>query len=255
MDAPVEIMDKVVAGRTVRASIAAAEVGGKLIPVSGIRWAISKARPGPWPWIGESKDASRNCQFYIGFMFEHVYRRQRVPAGCSTCYKVKVVPRSLRQAVAVLDIGRALPYTWKCGLDAPAPFTSGIYGAYFYLHGLVAARVAYKRVREAVDAHSNLGPDVTVFIKRGCTEYEIHCGPSDGYTFTDESRETEAALLTFMEFTPDSLPKPERIKQTFAHWIRVAYSLGDETYLDFTRGRRLYPAVVKYAPEARTGEA
>jgi hypothetical protein len=81
-----EIMDKVVAGRTVRDSMQAAEVAGKLIPVDSIHWAIARPPAGPWPWIGEWKDADRNCQFYIGLMFEHVYRRQRVPAGCSTCY-------------------------------------------------------------------------------------------------------------------------------------------------------------------------
>ncbi len=37
-----------------------------------------------------------------------------------------------------------------------------------------------------------------------------------------------------------------RVQQSLAHWIREAYRLGDDSYLDFAGGRRLYPAAVRY---------
>lgn len=239
-------MDRAVAGRSVRDSWALAEAALPLIPTGDRRWTLPPD-PRPSNWIKTHRDANRNCRFQM-VLFEHVYRRQFVPAGCETCFKVKVVPRSLRELVAVYEAGDALPYTYKCGIDAGSPVTSGIYGAYFYVHGLPAARAAYARVREAVDAHPRLGPDVPMFIKRGCTEYEVHCGPSDRYTFSDEQRELEAGLRELIRIGPAAPDTKVQIQQTFAHWIRTAYSLGDDSYLDFTGGRRLYPAVVKYAP-------
>ncbi len=183
-------------------------------------------------------------------MFEHVYHRQRVPAGCEPCFKVKVVPRTLRELMAVYETGELLPYTYKCGLDAPAQFTSGVYGAYFFLDGLPAARAAYARIREAVNAHPRLGSEVPVFIKRGCTEFEIHCGPSDQYTFSDETKEIEAHLLPLVHIGRAREEAKVHVQQTLLYWIQTAYRLGDQTYLEFTGGRPLYPPVVRYAPEA-----
>jgi hypothetical protein len=243
-----EVFERTVAGRTIGASWAAAEAAGQLIAIGEEgRWSVPPP-PSPSAWIKVIRDRKRPCRFQM-VMFEHVYQRQRVPAGCEMCFKVKVVPRTLRQLMAVREAGERLPYTYKCGLDAPSAVTSGIYGAYFFLDGLPAAREAYGRVREAVNAHPHLGPDVPVFIKRGCTEFEVHCGPSDQYTFTDETRQIEAQLRPLVD---DHRGEPEskvQLQQTLLYWIQTAYRLGDQTYLDFTGGRRLYPAVFQYAPE------
>lgn len=252
------VFDRSVAGRTIGASWAAAEAAGHLIAIGQEgRWSTPPA-PRPSAWIKVIRDRNRPCRFQM-VMFEHVYQRQRVPAGCEMCFKVKVVPRTLRQLMAVHEIGQQLPYTYKCGLDAPTPVTSGIYGAYFFLDGLPAAREAYTHVREAVNAHPNLGPEVPVFIKRGCTEFEIHCGPSDQYAFTDETRQIEAQLLPLVH-DHNHRERPEskvHLQQTLLYWIQTAYRLGDQTYLDFTGGRPLYPPVVRYSPEpgAATTEA
>ena len=244
MDTANGIMHHSVAGRKVRESLAAAETTGALIPAGEGLWRLAE-HPRPSNWIKVSRDAHRNCKFQM-VLFNHIYRKQSVPAGCETCYKVKVVPRSLRELMAVYEVGDALPYTYKCGIDADSPITAGIYGAYFYLRGLPAARAAYANVRGAVDAHPKLGPNLTVFIKRGCTEFEVHCGPSDRYAFSEKQRAMEARLRSLVQIGPAEPETKVQIQQTLAHWIRTAYRLGDDTYLDFTGGRRLYPAVVRY---------
>lgn len=230
-------------------SIAEAVAAGRLTPLGPGRWRLNTVAATPSPWVKQSRDASRHCRFYMGLMFEHVYARTRVPAGCAGCYKVKVAPRTLRELMGLRDIARALPHTYKCGLDLPTPFTSGPYGGYFYLNGLEAARAAYGPIREAVSGHGKLGPGVPVFIKRGCTEYEIACGPSDRYSFEPAQHEIEAALRPRIVLDqPVRKPEAVETQQTFAHWIRTAYSIGDDTYRDFTGGRRLYPEVVRYDP-------
>lgn len=251
MDFANDVLEHIVVGRTVRESLAAAEAAGKLSPLNDGRWRLANSQRA-LQWIKVFRDAHRNCRFQM-LVFDHVYQKQAVPAGCETCFKVKVVPRSLRELMAVYEAGDRLSYTYKCGVDADSPITSGIYGAYFYVHGLPAARAAYADVRRVVDEHPALGANVPVFIKRGCTEYEVHCGPSDRYTFTDEQRKVEAGLRELVQIGAVEPDTKMQIQQTLINWIRTAYSLGDETYLDFTGGRRLYPAVVKYAPEAAGG--
>lgn len=238
----------IVANRSVADSLSEAVAVGALRPQDDGTWLRPSIDGTPSDWVRESRDASRNCRFYMGVMFNHVYRKRQVPAGCATCFKVKVVPRSLRELVALRDVSHALPYTYKCGLDSAATYTSGLYGGYFYLHGLDAARTAYGVIRAAVDGHPKLGGDVCVFIKRGCTEYEVHCGPSDRFTFQPEQTDLEAALLSRIKLEPSPPGTRIRVQQTLAHWIREAYRLGDDSYLDFTGGRRLYPSVVRYAP-------
>lgn len=243
------IFGRTVAGRTIGESWAAAEAAGQLISIGQeMRWGVPPARR-PSEWINVIRDRNRSCRFAM-VVFAHVYQRQHVPAGCEPCFKVKVVPRTLRELMAVYEVGDQLPYTYKCGLDAPAKVVSGIYGAYFFLDGLPAAREAYARIREAVNAHPKLGPDVPMFIKRGCTAFEIHCGPSDHYTFSDEMRDIEAQLLPLVQPGETRTESRVQVQQTLLYWIQTAYRLGDQTYLDFTGGRPLYPPVVRYAPEA-----
>ena len=239
-------MTRTVADRTVAESISEAVAAGALRAQGDGTWLRPNVDPTPSDWVKESRDASRKCRFYMGVMFNHVYRKRHVPAGCATCFKVKVVPRSLRELVALRDVGHALPFTYKCGLDAPVHHTSGIYGGYFYLHGLDAARAAYRLVRNAVDDHPKLGSAVSVFIKRGCTEYELHCGPSDKFTFDPAQQEVEAALLSRIRFEAPPANDRKRVMETMTHWIKTAYRFGDDTYRDFTAGRSLYPATVRY---------
>ena len=234
-------------GRTVGDALAAAKTAG-LIQASDRGLCVTRSTAGAW--MTEYRDASRNCRFYMGVMFEHVYQRTQVPVGCASCFKVKVVPRSLRELMAVREVAHALPHTYKCGLDEASRYTSGIYGCYFYLIGLDGARAAFPGIRQAVSDHPALGPDVAVFIKRGCTEYEIHCGPSDQYTFRPEQKALEGALLSALEMPVQQSSTSAEVMRAFAAWIETAYRLGDETYLDFTGGRRLFPAVVRYSPEA-----
>ena len=91
-----DILDITFAGRTVRDSIAVAVAAGDLVPVDSIGWVLPSSSA-PSSSVIERKDARRDCRFYMDVLFRHVYGGKQVPAGCSSCYKVKVVPSTLRQ--------------------------------------------------------------------------------------------------------------------------------------------------------------
>ncbi|MBS1157637.1 MAG: hypothetical protein H6R15_56 [Proteobacteria bacterium] len=84
-------------------------------------------------------------------------------------------------------------------------------------------------------------------IKRGCTEYEVYCGPSDRWTFQAGQEELEAQLQQRFRSLADKKKEGDEFS-LLMKWIEIAYAIGDDTYLEFTRGRRLFPETVSYSP-------
>ncbi|MFD2264702.1 hypothetical protein ACFSM5_17490 [Lacibacterium aquatile] len=207
-------------------------------PFATVNWRFG-GRPPPFP-----------CGKLIGFLFRHAYGHGAVPLGCRTCYKVQIKPRTLRELSATLPILESVPHASKAGTGLGAQYHSGVYSALFYLNGLEEARSVYKVVRDAVDRTPKLGPDVPVAIKRGCTEYEVHCGPSDRFSFDQKLEPVEAFLLSRLRPLNAASITPKPHQAVFMRWIQVAYQVGDDTYRDFTDGRRLYPATVAYDPNS-----
>jgi len=222
--------------RAIRAGDVVEQADGKL---------TFAAAPAPRKnWVYVDHGPPLGCSFLMDFMFRRAYAEAAVPHGCRACYKVKVVPKTLRQLVAAWQIGERLQCRSKWGIDFDNPHSPNLYAGYLYLSGLDGARAAFKVVREACDAEPKLGPDIALTIKRGCSDYEAALGPSDRYEFTPEMAELEAYLKARFQ-TPK---KDERRYLVLAHWIDVAFRVGDETYLDFTGGRRRRAATVAYPP-------
>jgi hypothetical protein len=106
-------------------------------------------------------------------------------------------------------------------------------------------------LRERIDAHSQLGPGVKMIIKRGCTNYERACGPSDRYSFHPLLDEIEAFFRKrFRRPSPGrSISRRMADEITMLKLVKTAYSVGDETYKDFTGGKDVLPQTVDYSPE------
>ena len=195
-------------------------------------------------WVYVDNGPPLGCGFLMDFMFHHAYAEAAVPHGCRACYKVKVVPRTLRELVAAWQLGERIQCRSKWGIDFQNPYSPNIYAGYLYTSGLDAARTVFKVVREACNADPKLGPGVAITIKRGCSNYEALLGPSDSYEFTPEMAELEAYLKARFQQSK----KPAQRYLVLAHWIDVAFRLGDDTYLDFTGGRRRRVGTLTYAP-------
>jgi hypothetical protein len=195
-------------------------------------------------WMYVSNGPPLGCRFLMNFMFDHAYAEAAVPSGCSACYKVKVVLRSLRQMVAAWEIGKRIECRSKWGIDLDNPYSQNIYAGYFYTSGLDAARALFKMIREAFDADPKIGPEAAMAIKRGCSEYEAKLGPSDRYAFTPEMAELE----TYLNSRFSERKAEHYASMVVAHWIEIAFRIGDDTYLDFTGGKRLRRKTVAYDP-------
>jgi hypothetical protein len=194
-------------------------------------------------WMYVSHGPSLGCGFLMDFMFYHAYGESAVPHGCSACYKVKVVLRTLRELVAAWQVAKQIKCRSKWGTDLNNAYSQNIYAGYFYVAGLDAARELLEVVRQAFGENPKLGLDIQMTIKRGCSEYEGKLGPSDRYEFTPEMAELESYLKSQFREAKKGEHFPSMVA---AHWIETAFRIGDDTYLDFTGGRRLRNSTKTY---------
>lgn len=201
-------------------------------------------------YVWRQGDFAQPCAFLNRFMFRHVYAEGAVPFGCRDCFKVKVVTENLRQMMAVKDIAASVSASSKSGVEVDNPENQHLYGTYFYTLGLDRARALYKDLRAKMNEHGKLGSGIKMLIKRGCTNYERKCGPSDRYTFDPRQEEIERHF--FARFATEvrlGVRKSIRDAMQILEWVQIAYRIGDNTCKDFTGGKDLYPPVVTYSPE------
>ncbi|MDO9414094.1 MAG: hypothetical protein Q7T81_16105 [Pseudolabrys sp.] len=230
-------------GDNLRRAIAAGAVteqadGSLALPVHG---------PAASTFLMVRNSEALGCGFLNSFLFKHVYAEAAVPQGCAPCYKIKALPRSLRELVAMYEVAKNIPCLSKWGIDLGNPHSQDIYAGYVYVTGLEGARALYPVLRKAMTGHPKIGADVPLLIKRGCSNYEAKLGPSDQYTFAPELRAIEAALKARFK---DREPEDESVAtMLYGKWVPLAFQIGDDTYLDFTNGRRLYPKSVSYDPD------
>jgi hypothetical protein len=87
-------------------------------------------------------------------------------------------------------------------------------------------------------------------IKRGCTNYEHACGPSDRYTFDPRLADVEEYFWhRFVRNKPKQIfGKKQNDAVKLMKMVRTAYRIGDDTYKDFTGGKDLFPPTVTYNP-------
>jgi len=179
-----------------------------------------------------------NCVFLNTFLFSQVYRKAAVPKGCEPCFKVKLVPRSLRELVALYEVARAIPCGSKWGVDFFNPHSQNLYAGYFFVSGLEAARALVPEVRRAIAGNAKIGAELPIVIKRGCSNYEVALGPSDSYAFRPELGEVESWLQS--QWRAPATNGKSLAEILYGTWVPFAFQIGDDSYLDFTGGRPLH---------------
>ena len=232
-----------IGGASVAENLRRATARGEIIEHADGTLEVAEAEA-PGAWMRISHGPPLGCDFLMRFAFRHAYAEGAAPYGCRACFKVKVVLSTVRELVAAWQIGKRIACTSKWGVDLNNPHSQNIYAGYFYASGLDGARAVYRVAREAIDADPKLGPAVAMTIKRGCSEYEAALGPSDQYQFSPELAEVEAYLRARFRKTKRKAASGAPL----ALWIDMAFRMGDDTYLDFTGGKRLRSKTLTYDP-------
>lgn len=203
------------------------------------------------PWHHVVHSAFLDCQRWHKILFDLFSLTMPpgsgfVPSACQQCWKVVVRPKTLLGLFSLLDFQRHLNLPSKCGIEV-RDYVNGLYGGYFYNHSLEQALECYKTVRAGVNKTPHLGEDVSVIVKRACTEFEMRLGDSSKWKITPRQLSIETVVNKwFVRNDVQRLQPPHAISNVHRKWIEYAYSNGDSTYTHFTDGKPLYKPVKTY---------
>jgi len=201
----------------------------------------------PWHHVYHADDL--DCHTWHKILFDTIFMRlgkKCAPSKCHGCWKVVIRPKNLKQLFALLNLQMRMGRPSKCGIEV-RPTVNGLYGGYFYNHGIEAGLECYEAVRKEVDIDPELGPDVSVILKRACTEFELYCGPSDEWEVNQEQAQIEQLVNKW--FVRDIVQRTQpnhALATVHRKWIEWAYQNADQTYLEYTNGIPVFPKVVSY---------
>jgi hypothetical protein len=192
------------------------------------------------PWFFVKQHRGLHCFRDHRLLYEMM---GALPEFCLNCFKVVVMPRTLHELMAVLDMQQWLGEHGKCGIEERT-YVNRLYGAYFYNLGLDEGLERYFQVRKAVNEIVEDGEKIPVILKRGCTEYERHFGPSPGWDkiFQSDPRHRQCRELidAHIEIPETQHQQPAFLQlEIMQRWVEFAAFFGDETYLQYTGGERL----------------
>ena len=216
------------------------------------------------PWVHVKQGNRANCTLWNTVMFQNIFNavpfsmkkgRAWVPSGCQSCWKVVVRPPTLKALFALEALQKRLDRECKCGIEQ-RKHVFGLYGGYFYNRSYEEGMARYQEVRQAVDDDPELGPDVSVILKRGCTEMEHAVGPSNEWQVYPEQIEIEKLVHRTVSTDHEIRRQPPHGKNyVHGRWIRFAYQWGDETVKEYIdTAMPLYPPYVTYHDKEVKGD-
>jgi hypothetical protein len=217
------------------------------------------------PWIYHNPPKWQNCHLWHHIYFDIIHQKKCVPSECQRCWKVVIMPRTLEELFAVYLLQQTLGRPGKCGTETERDNTDRLYGGYWYNHSREEGEDCYRAVVNAVTeieafqrdlfgcpvrVRFNKDPLPKIILKRGCTEYEQHVGPSDEWAVTPEQAETEEiANGVFVDDRTHPTQPDHLIAHIMKSWIHQAFRVGDETYKIFSNGNRLFATTISYHKE------
>lgn len=211
-----------------------------------------KAIETPWHYI--QIDWRVDCYKNFHVMHEVMCKRLPpnlvfVPSECQDCYKVVVRPQTLKQLFALEDLMCTIGAPCKCGIETREAVPA-LYGGYFYNRGIAEGLNRLDQVRKMVAENSDLGTDIEVFLKRGCTEMERECGPSDKWQITKEQMVIEDLVKKFVHVEGYDLQPESVLIHTHAKWFKFAAKFDPISAAEYNEGKPIHPDYVKYEPAA-----
>jgi hypothetical protein len=234
-----------------------------------------RAHPDP-PWLYVKSNYRQNCHFWHRQLFDWIHQKQKVPIECQQCWKVVAKPRNLAELMAVYLMQRKMDKPSKCGTEGDRDNTDRLYGAYWYNWSLEQGQRRYvevvKEINKGITYEAEImgvplkerllvpGDEIEwfngkikieetlpVILKRGCTEYEQHCGASDEWSYDEEQVEEEIyANSNFVRDPMDFGQNEMMVAHVWKKMIHDAHQWGDRSYMRFTNGNALFAPPVTY---------
>ena len=193
-----------------------------------------------YPYVFSNQSTDRDCTFKHHILFDIIFEQGMVPSKCFDCWKVVASPRTYEELMALYHFQRKCGKPSKCGIEGDREMSSRLYAGYFYNDSYFEGIECWHSVSKALD--------MPVILKRGCTEFEMACGPSDRWAVQPGQLEIEqeADRLFVRDGKKMFMQKPYERAEILKEWVRCAHRWGDMTYLK--TNERIMPSVVTYNP-------
>jgi len=202
-----------------------------------------KAMSANTPWIHAMGSPVKRCIFDHHVMFDMF---NIIPPRCQECWKTVVTPNTFKQLLEVEDIQAQMKIPCKCGIEL-RDYAPKHYGAYFYSNSFDEGRELYGKVKKVIEDNVSDGKDLSVILKRGCTEFEMVKGPSPFWHMTPQEQDMYDLVSSYVNAGKSNSVQPEIVKNHVRNtWALWAHSNGDFTYKDWNDGQPLFPGYVKY---------
>jgi hypothetical protein len=193
-----------------------------------------------YPYVFSNQSTGRDCTFKHHILFDIIFEQGMVPSKCFDCWKVVASPRTYEELMALYHFQRKCGKPSKCGIEGDRGMSHRLYAGYFYNDSYFEGIECWHLVSRALN--------MPVILKRGCTEFEMACGPSDRWVVKPGQLEIEqeADRLFVRDGKKMFMQSPYERAEILKEWVRCAHRWGDMTYLK--TNERIMPSVVTYNP-------
>lgn len=214
------------------------------------------------PWYTINGYSGEDCRYWENIVTIPQWGKKRfIPLHCmNNCWKVVTRPKNLKEVFRLLEAMEVSGLRCKIGSEVRETVNAE-WGAYFWNPSKAEGLKCKKKVRKMVD--EVLSPKHDVFLKRGCTEYELHWGDSLYWTPFEGQAEIEAYIKENIQLV--SVPElyglahniPEMCVDGYQsqfikdrvreQWCKFDYGCGHQDYKEFMPDKQpLYPEYRKY---------
>jgi len=198
-------------------------------------------------------DPDRKCGKWLDIYHEHY---KILPPPCKKCWKLVYKPYTVVELIEIQKFQSQLNLPAKCGLEN-RDYTSdrGSYRAFWYCPydcGLQGGREHFQLVKTALEdhfgkefIHNKIERD-HFYLKRGCTELERDFGPSDQWDQIDHSKKFNILESVWEDPWNPTKEFPPLVYTNYKRWIEYAIAYGDQSVLQYIKGKELGIPAVKY---------
>ena len=202
------------------------------------------------PWLTSGITSKHKCDLWLNMMNDKCLHF--IPSECRSCWKVVVRPKTLKQLFQLYAYQQSCGFACKCGIEVRT-YVRGSYGGYFYTSSYEECGERYLEVREAMD---KIDHEMTVIMKRSCTEYEHGFGDSSKYIRPADADTWEKLMLEWIDYKNPGCADPDYFKANVKQsWIEFAWNRNDPSVDEFTGGRQLFPPVHTYHEDFVKGQS
>lgn len=168
-----------------------------------------------------------------------------IHSECYNCWKVVVRPRNVKELFMMKDLMEYMDRNGKLGRDE-RPWTSGLYGAYFYTDSYEEGLFRLNEVRKNVAKH--ISPHISVKLKRGCTEMESKRGPSNTWKYTNDDLYWQRRVEDKFDIPNHDFPQDKDVQiYVMRQWLEKAWKEGDrDNFREFNWGMDLVTDLISY---------